>query len=135
MKIRSAVGHAPFPLSILSYLSPPSPCQLPIHIFPLLYSHPHHLHPADEPNTTDFPCGGQDTISSNRTLWPITGGEIVSTYLSIFLSVPPRPRPPSSSYPPFPQPSASQPYIQQYISFRPLTLSMRSPLPKKKAQD
>ncbi len=26
-----------------------------------------------------FPCGGQDTVSSNRTLWPLEGGQIALT--------------------------------------------------------
>jgi hypothetical protein len=30
----------------------------------------------DEDKLTTFPCGGQDTVSSNRTAWPLTGGSI-----------------------------------------------------------
>ncbi|KAK6592739.1 hypothetical protein QC760_004906 [Botrytis cinerea] len=30
----------------------------------------------DEDTLSQFPCGGQDTVSSNRTLWPLSGGSI-----------------------------------------------------------
>lgn len=33
----------------------------------------------DEDILGTFPCGGQDTVSSNRTLWPLTGGDIALT--------------------------------------------------------
>jgi hypothetical protein len=33
----------------------------------------------DEDNLGNFPCGSQDTVSSNRTLWPLSGGSIALT--------------------------------------------------------
>ena len=33
----------------------------------------------DEDKLGTFPCGSFDTPSSNRTLWPLTGGEIALT--------------------------------------------------------
>ncbi|KAF5873238.1 putative gpi anchored protein [Botrytis fragariae] len=30
----------------------------------------------NEDTLSQFPCGGQDTVSSNRTLWPLSGGSI-----------------------------------------------------------
>ncbi|KAH9224779.1 hypothetical protein DL95DRAFT_378428 [Leptodontidium sp. 2 PMI_412] len=33
----------------------------------------------DEDKLSTFPCGGQDTVSSSRTLWPLSGGQIALT--------------------------------------------------------
>ncbi|CZT05642.1 uncharacterized protein RAG0_11624 [Rhynchosporium agropyri] len=33
----------------------------------------------DEDKLTNFPCGGQDTVSAQRTMWPMTGGQIALT--------------------------------------------------------
>jgi hypothetical protein len=33
----------------------------------------------DEDKLVQFPCGGFDTPTSNRTIWPISGGEIALT--------------------------------------------------------
>lgn len=33
----------------------------------------------NEDNLGNFPCGSQDTVSSNRTLWPLSGGSISLT--------------------------------------------------------
>ncbi|CZR51559.1 uncharacterized protein PAC_01436 [Phialocephala subalpina] len=33
----------------------------------------------DEDTLGNFPCGGQDTATSNRTSWPLTGGSIALT--------------------------------------------------------
>ncbi|KZF20846.1 hypothetical protein L228DRAFT_270121 [Xylona heveae TC161] len=33
----------------------------------------------DEDNLVKFPCGGQNTVSSNRTAWPLSGGSIQLT--------------------------------------------------------
>ncbi|KAL2069125.1 hypothetical protein VTL71DRAFT_15463 [Oculimacula yallundae] len=33
----------------------------------------------DEELITNFPCGGQNTVSTERTMWPISGGQIALT--------------------------------------------------------
>lgn len=49
-------------------------------LLPLASAHFKLTYPAargfDEDVLGTFPCGGQDTVSSNRTSWPITGGPI-----------------------------------------------------------
>lgn len=49
-------------------------------ILPLASAHFQLVYPSprgfNEDTLGTFPCGGQDTVSSNRTSWPITGGPI-----------------------------------------------------------
>ncbi|KAI9831533.1 MAG: hypothetical protein M1826_003423 [Phylliscum demangeonii] len=51
-----------------------------VHLLALASAHFNLQYPAargfDEDNLGKFPCGGQDTVSTNRTAWPTTGGPI-----------------------------------------------------------
>lgn len=47
----------------------------------------------DEETLPTFPCGGQNTVSSNRTQWPLTGGSIaltmghIQTNIAVFIGI------------------------------------------------
>ncbi|RFU26750.1 hypothetical protein B7463_g9594, partial [Scytalidium lignicola] len=47
----------------------------------------------DEEVLGNFPCGGQNTVSSNRTVWPLTGGSIaltmghIQTNIEVFIGI------------------------------------------------
>lgn len=53
---------------------------LPLSLLPFAAAHFKLNYPPargfDEDTLSTFPCGGQNTVSSNRTAWPLTGGPI-----------------------------------------------------------
>ncbi len=68
----------------------------------------------DEGTLPNFPCGGQNTVSSNRTLWPISGGSIALTMGHIDANVEVLIVRPPSSYP-FPFLLKPHPLSTQHI--------------------